>query len=405
MSHILFVISCNFDKEIIGGHLLSAITLAQHLRQTGHTVGLAASLGNIPPELHQADITFHQVPYPGVLSRPAAIWRLMRQHRYEAVISMDVVAAWQVALPVIQTGAALVQIIPGGPVPRFPVIHLPGIVVFSRELYEGIPPMHKLPQEYLVQSAGRVDFSFFESGTDEAEPHDLGFVEEMPRVMAISRLHLGKHKALEVLFDEIRDAAQSKNVQLVVIGEGGGRPALEKKASEIMQQSEGRARIHFAGGFRITPSDLKQADLVVGQGRTVVEALASGVPAAVCGNQGYFGLLTPETLPTLVETNLTGRGIAWRGSLLADLEQLESYTSNKLDEVRKAAFNLYDVSQGATTIERTITDLLKTFSTCSVRRRANVRGYLRTGMRLICWGAEKAFRELHCFHRRANHGI
>ncbi|MCI0521664.1 MAG: hypothetical protein L0Z70_15575, partial [Chloroflexi bacterium] len=107
--------------------------------------------------------------------------------------------------------------------------------------------------------------------------------------------------------------------------------------------------IRFLGGFRVQPGHLRQAELVVGQGRTAIEAMASGVAAAVCGNDGYYGLLTAENLAELARSNLTGRGMAASGSLSADLAQLAS-RPRLVEEVYPAAYARYDASQGAQAI-------------------------------------------------------
>jgi len=336
----------------------------------------------------------YQVPYPAFIGRPVALNKLVRNQQYDVIVSMDVGAAWHAALAAIAAGTPIIQIIAGGPVPRFPIIHLPGIIVFSQELYDGIPLVQGIPQDYLVLSAGRIDFSYFENVVIVNGYRDFGFTKNISSVLLVSRMHFGKHEAIQALFEQIKEVARLREIQLVVVGEGDARSILEAQAAQIVEQSKGRARIIFMGGFRITPSDLRQADLVIGQGRTVVEALASGVPAGVCGSSGYFGLLTPTSLPILVKTNLTGRGIQNQATLLEDLERLDFHKAHEFDEVHRMAFDIYDVSHGARTIELIVESIFEEPSSFSTRCMKNMLGYIKTGTRVITWGFDKIYREL-----------
>jgi hypothetical protein len=121
-----------------------------------------------------------------------------------------------------------------------------------------------------------------------------------------------------------------------------------------MRITDGRADIRFLGGFRVNPSDLVHADLVVGQGRTVLEAIGCGVPAAVCGVDGYCGLLRVETFSQLAYTNLTGRDFQPSTSLLEDIRRYDEYVANEFAEIRQQVIDLYDAKRGAAAMEHAL---------------------------------------------------
>jgi hypothetical protein len=62
---------------------------------------------------------------------------------------------------------------------------------------------------------------------------------------------------------------------------------------------------------------LTDFDVIVSSGRGAMEALASGIPTLCAGYQ-YAGLITPENIQTLLETNLTGYGFGIPVSAIAD---------------------------------------------------------------------------------------
>ncbi len=62
---------------------------------------------------------------------------------------------------------------------------------------------------------------------------------------------------------------------------------------------------------------LTDFDVIVSSGRGAMEALASGIPT-LCAGFEYAGLITPDNIQTLLETNLTGYGFGIPVSAIAD---------------------------------------------------------------------------------------
>lgn len=397
LANILFVISCKFKSEIIGGHVLSAISFANQLQKNGHSVSMVSSLNIDLPELEGVEFKRYWAPYPGIMSRPVIINRILRRETFDVVITMDVVAAWHVMPAVILNSVPVIQIIPGGPVPRFPVIDLPGIIVFSRELYDGLPASQRISRDYIFQSEGRVDFEYFKREAVNDIIRDIGFNNNGIRLLMVTRLHLGKDLAVQKLFEQVRNAGKYNNINLVVVGDGTAKSKLEVQASDIVKSSVGKIQIQLPGGFRVTPADLKQADIVIGQGRTVVEAIASGIPAAVCGSSGYFGLITPKSLPILAETNLTGRDILNYGNLSDDIKNLEVHSKEEFESVQKIAYDIYDISRGAEAIEMTIEKVLDLYHKSHSQRMYIIKGYYKALISLFIWSFKKALREMKRF--------
>jgi hypothetical protein len=199
-------------------------------------------------------------------------------------------------------------------------------------------------------SAGRVDFESYQATLEEPKSNSLGFKNLSNRILAISRLVPSKKPAIEALLREIELAALHQTIECVIVGEGPSQIELEQMGDLVMHNTDNRATVRFVGAFRVTASNLRQADLVVGQGRTVLEAIASGVPAAVCGNGGYFGLLTSESLPILATTNLTGRELQSSVNLADDLQRLAYHRREEFRQTYDLTFKMYDASLGAEAI-------------------------------------------------------
>ena len=78
---------------------------------------------------------------------------------------------------------------------------------------------------------------------------------------------------------------------------------------------------------------LTDFDVIVSSGRGAMEALASGIPTLCAGFQ-YAGLITPENIQTLLETNLTGYGFGIPVSAIADdVDKGDAGESHRVPEI------------------------------------------------------------------------
>src|SRR5690554_1733992 len=99
MRKYLFVVSGQFHE--IGGHLISAATIASCLARRNHKVGmLVAPFSFELPELDHA-IRMHRCIYStrrrSYISRPLDIYRVIRKHGYNTIVAMDWIAAFEAA--------------------------------------------------------------------------------------------------------------------------------------------------------------------------------------------------------------------------------------------------------------------------------------------------------------------
>ena len=69
-------------------------------------------------------------------------------------------------------------------------------------------------------------------------------------------------------------------------------------------------RIHFIGWTGDSRAEIRKADVVLGMGRVVLEAIAEGRPAVLTGYHDVHGLVTRETFDAFRKANFSGRGAA-----------------------------------------------------------------------------------------------
>lgn len=111
---------------------------------------------------------------------------------------------------------------------------------------------------------------------------------------------------------------------------------------------------------------LTDFDVIVSSGRGAMEALASGIPTLCAGFQ-YAGLITPENIQTLLETNLTGYGFGIPVSAIAD---------DVARAMRVGPTVCRRLAEEHLAVDRYLDQLLDLFgnSECSTSRRAEVQG-------------------------------
>ncbi len=144
------------------------------------------------------------------------------------------------------------------------------------------------------------------------------------RLLHVSRLDRDRSQTAFLLL-RIATVLQRQfpTFQLTILGEGEDLPALRAEAQTYDPQG------HFltiGGGVADPAPYLREATLFVGVSRAALEAMACGLPVILSGNQGYGGILTPETMAEAAATNLCcrGRPLPTETSLLTDLTALLS---------------------------------------------------------------------------------
>jgi hypothetical protein len=373
-----FFFVINGDGPVIGGHKLSALSLATAMRQRGSLAGVLMA----PPQVDLADVDltlFEFYPSPltsnlflAVIKRAVDMLKILSFRRYDVLVAADYESVLSAMPSLILTGMPLIQIHANEKISHFPPVMFPGMIVFTDSVYHGYQRIYHVPAEYICVSSGRVNFEYFAKERPPAGQSSI-FPGEGKKILAISRLVPKKIPMFVHLMDQLRQIGDREIVQLVIVGDGESRTILEQKAAKTCRYLHSQSTIMFAGGFRVTPSIIRQADLVVGQGRTVIEAIASGVPAASSGEEGYKGLIMPDNFLAFRRTDFSGRLMPGNRTLEKDLSYLPNFLENAFDDLYTLAKEYYDVSVGIQSIEALETTIFRLYPSSMSRRVAYAR--------------------------------
>ncbi len=114
-------------------------------------------------------------------------------------------------------------------------------------------------------------------------------------ILFIGRLDPDKYYAVKIVINALSSLS---NVELSVAGSGSYFDQL---------RSEAPGFVKCLGYIADMPEIINKADIVIGTGRGVREAMACGKPAIALDACGYGGLVTPETIGPLEYHNFSGR--------------------------------------------------------------------------------------------------
>lgn len=329
-----FLIPLGVRHDNIGGHMISAAAIGAKLIEYGHTVEYlfrkrSRALGAFPKtaKIHHFPTTNSKLDH---ITRALFCLRFLRKHHYDAIIAMDVSAAYHVAVGAAIHAIPVIPVIAGGGRLNCAPYEHPIIVVFTEEIKSILVTEFGWNGNSILVCGGRIDTNSFAPLRDERSklPGDKVCIALLSRVDSDKRMgFVGLVEELEA----IPAGLPLGNIDVEVYGMGEDmawwRLYLEN------QKIPTGVDVRFCGQVTVTAEFLNEFDLVVGQGRGVLEALAAGVPVAVSGERGYMGRVSTTNFATFARTNFTGRSMSPQTQLAQDLVQILDHPAEKREEM------------------------------------------------------------------------
>ena len=319
----------------IGGSQLNAVEIAAAVRDLGHEVIVFGQPGALTAKIAALDLEFVAAPRPRGRPSPwvmRALNRLVRKRGIDVVHGYE----WTTALeayfgPRARHGVPAVATIMSMSVEPFVPCDMP-IIVGTEQIadHEARRGRHGVtviepPVDVTLNAPGVVDTTGFRR-TYGLDPAAL-------TVVAVSRLAATlKLEGLLAAIDATPDLAATTPMQLVIVGDGPNRPQVAERAARADARA-GRRVVILTGELTDPRPAYGAADVCFGMGGSALRAMAFGHPLVVQGEQGFWELLTPQSVERFLWTGWYGVGggpehgraafSAIMRDLLADPEQRE----------------------------------------------------------------------------------
>jgi len=305
-----------------GGHFKSALAHMKCLNKKGHRIDVLMPSGESSAGVVQEFIDsgvkihlFHKGPHRGRLPsfRGANdIISFCKNKKIDIIHAHDFAsfpAAYSAALWM-QRGIVFTK--PGGPVNNLFPPHTVDAILYSEELLQGMIREYNLDPNNVFLIRARIDTDVY-----KPEPIKTEFIKkyQLPqsgkKIVMATRLESNKKPWIEMVLNLAKDVAEKDEaLHIIIAGEGPLLKELETCSYIPNRKNLNGKIIHFIGPlYRI--SELNQlynyADVVIGNGRGILEAMACGKPVVILGEFGEAELVTAERIDTIAYFNFSGR--------------------------------------------------------------------------------------------------
>lgn len=303
----------------LGGAETHVITLAIELARRGHRVVVASDGGRLVPRLIRAGIPHYQVKLNSrnplhMLQSVRRIRELCAGHGVEVMHAHARIPAWVCAKVSRATGIPLVVTYHGVYASGFPwnLVTTPGqlTIAVSQDIKQHLVTRFGFDPASVIIIPNGIDTEQFRPAPPRIElGRELGIMPESFVVVHVSRLSGQMAEVALCLIDTVPLLREElgRTVQLVIVGDGNGLPAVREAACRRNAEL-GYPAVLPIGGRTDTPDILQLADVFVGVARAAMEAMACAKPVVLAGEGGFGGVLTPDRMEQAALYNFTARG-------------------------------------------------------------------------------------------------
>lgn len=312
-------------ETVLGGHVLSALTIARGLKQRGHEVIFAGGPGKLLPTIQQ-EMPFFEVKIPIFHDRQenfytyftwdsfraiTEIQAIIRQHAIEMIHAFDARVFIPAQIAGLLTNTPVTCTLCGGTDPLYNIPLIPKLMVFSEEQKQKMVKRYRWHPQRVEVVRTRLAVSEILAAQPipfEEVASKFGVLADRLKIMMISSFDPTKIESVRHVLEAVRILLEKGlTFQMVFIGgEGDLYEDFKRRAAEINQRC-GQPAIVFTGPMMKAYRLLVHADIVFGVGRSAFEGMLYEKPTAIVGARGFAGIVSEETVADIAYYNFSGR--------------------------------------------------------------------------------------------------
>lgn len=179
----------------------------------------------------------------------------------------------------------------------------------SEDIKKYLMDNYKINESDITVTVNGIDEEkFARSAVKESIKKELSLQDGEKTIVYVSRMDKSRSLVAHHLISCVEKLDPIiENIKCIIVGGGDDFENVQKEAEEVNKKLSRNAIV--LTGARTDINDLiSPADLFVGVSRAALEAMASGKPTIVAGNEGYIGLFDEDKLSVGLETNFCCRG-------------------------------------------------------------------------------------------------
>lgn len=205
--------------------------------------------------------------------------------------------------------------------------------------------LFNIPEEKYLVIHNSINFELFDNKTITATP--------IKKFLLVSRLSKEKEKSIQNGIDLFAEYSKDiANCKMRIASNGN----VEKELKEYVDK-RGYTNIEFIGQTENIPEEIANADIVLGMGRCIIEAMASRRLCCIIGYEKIKPILKNEILKLAEFENFSGRGLPDKTEKEI-VQELFSLTHKDIEKIIEDNYNFarkeFDVEKNAYSIEENI---------------------------------------------------
>lgn len=318
---ILIVVS----KAILGGHILSAFTIAKYLQERGHSILFCGGSGSFTQVIKE-EFPFVTVPIPHFHGRANTLYesrntyftwqsfisvrklrQIIKKHDFDIIHAFDARAYVHSSIAALLEGKPICCTLCGGIDPHYNIPNTKKIIVFSEEQRNKLLKQYRWKPEQVDVIRTRVDIDKI-INDNSSPPIDLLLENNVPSLMMISSFDGTKAPSILQVMDALELLLEEGiSFQMVFVGGKGAFFEEIQERSVRINRKWDRQVVTLTGPVVDAYKLLKKATVVLGVGRSAFEGMAFAKPTIVVGANGFAGLVSERTVEDVAYYNFSGR--------------------------------------------------------------------------------------------------
>jgi peptidoglycan/xylan/chitin deacetylase (PgdA/CDA1 family)/glycosyltransferase involved in cell wall biosynthesis len=308
--NILHVLS---QHEVTGAETYAAALIARQVRD-GHRVIVVSDTFSTPVEAEVLAMRIGRRDYPQRVRNVLALRRLIRRRSIHLVHAHSRAASWVAYFATRLTRVPLVSTLHAIQPPhrsaRAFSVYGEEMMAVSRSVEANAVGDLGLPRSRVRVVPNGVDLERFRPGASTAEARRaLGLPPDGAIVALVGRLSGPRGPAAALVVSEVMPRVVEA-VPPAVLAIAGGMKSPRDFAALVAAANDslGAERVRHLGHLADVAPCLAAADVVIGAGRSAMEALAMGRPVVALGETDYVGVVSEATADEALRTNFGDTG-------------------------------------------------------------------------------------------------